>query len=307
MLEVPPGTRSSEMKTIVAVLTVKDEVELLERSISHLRAVGVEQIVAFDAGSTDGSLQILEQHHDPPRFHLLHQPDLDPDAEAWGRRSVEAARASGADWAIFLDADEFWIPASGRLSDSLALASADAVRVPRFNVPLTSDGPRLPRDLGPEHLDELLLICQPIPEFRRHLEEHPETPWIRGVPVPKLMVRPERAERLDEGAHGFVPRDGRPLRRLEATEVLIAHVPFTDLRRFSRKVANVRRVFSVHDAYFGTRLAWHWRRWLALESDEAIAAEFQRQSFDPETLAQLRAAGVVKSAAELLAPRVAGA
>ena len=35
---------------------------------------------------------------------------------------------------IFLDADEFWLPASGSLKDCEALQAADVVTVERYNV-----------------------------------------------------------------------------------------------------------------------------------------------------------------------------
>ena len=40
---------------IAANLSVKDEVELIETTIAHLHAIGVDVIVACDMGSTDGS------------------------------------------------------------------------------------------------------------------------------------------------------------------------------------------------------------------------------------------------------------
>jgi hypothetical protein len=80
--------------------------------------------------------------------------------------------------------------------------------------------------------------------------------------------------------------------------MFIAHFPFTTLARFERKVHNIRDVFAVPDAYFGQHLAWHWRRWLALQSADDIRAEFRRQSFDDDTLAALRRDGSVQSVAD---------
>jgi hypothetical protein len=41
------------------LLGVKDEVELIAASVTHLRSIGVDLIIAFDEGSTDGTLEIL--------------------------------------------------------------------------------------------------------------------------------------------------------------------------------------------------------------------------------------------------------
>ena len=102
---------------------------------------------------------------------------------------------------------------------------------------------------------------------------------------------------MAQGGHDVQATQGE-LRRGEASDLLIAHLPFTSAERFERKLGNIRRVFEVHDAHFGEHLAWHWRRWLALPDAAAIRAEFARQHFDAATLACLRADGVVMSAAE---------
>src|SRR5687768_15882601 len=45
--------------TFAAVLGVKDEVELIGACVDRLRRIGVERIRVLDAGSTDGTLDVL--------------------------------------------------------------------------------------------------------------------------------------------------------------------------------------------------------------------------------------------------------
>ena len=73
------------------------------------------------------------------------------------------------------------------------------------------------------------------------------------------------------------------------------------LPRFARKIDNVRRVFAVHAEYCGANMAWHWRRWLALEDEAAIADEFMRQQIGDADLEALRAQGFVSSLREWFA------
>jgi len=93
-----------------AYLGVKDEVELIEGTIAHLRALGVELIIACDMGSTDGTLEVLAKHQAEQGFVLAHNSDeLPPDV--WLENNVRLVRQADVDWMIFLDADEYWIPA----------------------------------------------------------------------------------------------------------------------------------------------------------------------------------------------------
>jgi len=280
-----------------AILGVKDERELLPHCMAQLRRIGVERVFAIDCGSSDGSLEWLQENAGPA-LQVVHFSDQDPDAAGWERLNLSLARESQADWVLFLDADEFWIPAGGHLSHCAGLAESDVLRVHRFNVPLGPHGPWLEPGAMPGDADALSLITQAIPEFRARLADDAELPWIRGVPVPKIMARPGRLGGLLDGGHGVHAAGGVPLRERVPDDLLIAHLPFTTPARFQRKLANIRRVFEVHDAYFGQHLAWHWRRWLELPDADAVRREFARQAFDADTLQRYRQDGVVRTANE---------
>lgn len=277
-----------------AVVGVKDEVELILPCIDHLRRIGVDAIHVVDAGSTDGTLEALAPFVGQPGFALSHEDTLDPDPTAWSRRIAAAARASGADWVLFLDADEFWMPAGGSMHAVRWLDALDVVTVDRFNVPLDGGGLLTDDRRAPSLAHDLSLIVEPLPDFRRRMEADPDLPWIRIVPARKVMARADRIASIGEGFHTIQGTPGPPLRSARARDLLIAHVPFSTIGRFARKVANIHRVFAVHDDYFGQDMAWHWRRLLACRDDDAIRREFQLQVFDDAQLRQLRDSGVVQ-------------
>jgi glycosyltransferase involved in cell wall biosynthesis len=297
---------------IVANLGVKDECELIEGTIAHLRAIGVDLIVACDMNSTDGTFEILDRYRSDGDFWLFRLDDLkDAEFETWRRASVALIKSSGADWAIFLDADEYWLPASGKLRDCRDLAAHDLLSVDRFNIPLGAHGPAMPERLVPGNYDQLLLLVEPSDDVRLALANDPAMPWVRWAGEPKVMARPDRIGYLALGSHDVLPVDDRPLRRTRPADLLIAHLPFTTRPRFARKLANIRRVFGVHDAFFGELTAWHWRRWLTLADSERLEAEFDSSVFDAAAIATLRRQGVIRSAAEIFGdrafPAVAGA
>jgi glycosyltransferase involved in cell wall biosynthesis len=257
-------------------------------------------IIACDMGSTDGTLELLEKHQGEEGFVLAHNSDEQP-ADRWLQNNVELAQEAKADWIIFVDADEYWIPASGSLRNHPDLASADVLSVARYNVPLGPDGPMMPDPIAADRYNELLLITDPIPGFRAHLQANGTTPWIRGVPIPKVMARRARIGGLVDGMHDIFPAGSGPLRRSRPRDLVIAHLPFTTRARFARKMRNVRRGIALHHDYLGPDIAWHWRRWLEMDEQGRLDEEFDRTVFDTTTIEQLRSERVIRSVAELFA------
>jgi hypothetical protein len=284
----------SQSVTFAAVVGIKDEVELVDSCIAHLRSIGVSRIQMMDCGSTDGTIEAIERHRGGD-VTLTHLDDLDPDARLWSRTATALAQSSGADWVLFLDADEFWLPAGGDLASTAGLDGCDVIHVDRFNVPLDGEGLLTSDRALPSLANETSFIVRSLSDFRARLQADPTLPWIRIVPVKKVMARRTRIADVDDGFHEIVGNDGPPLRNARGCDLVVAHVPFTSLRRFSRKVDNIRRVFAVHDAYCGENIAWHWRRLLACTDDASVRAEFERQVFDAATVSELRDQGVISS------------
>jgi hypothetical protein len=287
---------------IGAFVTVKDEVEIIGRMIDHHRAIGIDPIIVCDVNSTDGTFEILQRYQSDGDFQIIRIEDPDypePHVPA----ALEMLKKLEVDWVVFVAADEFCIPLSGKLKDCAALADTDLLIVDRFNVALGPAGPLMPDSLVPAHHDELLLLVEPIADLPHYLQRHPDTPWIRGVDAPGTIARPERVGGVKDGAHDIDPADRNPLRWSRPADLLIAHLPLTTLPRFARKVDNIRRFFAAHDAardsFSVQGTTPHWRRWLAMADNGLLGREFERSVFTPSTIAELRAKGVIRSAAEI--------
>jgi hypothetical protein len=289
--------------TIAAVLGVKDEVDLVEASITHLRRIGVDSITVSDYGSTDGTLDVLEELRRAGDVSVLHVDSTTiVDYATWSSRELTLARQTGTDWVVFLDADEFLIPASGSLRDCRHLSEADVLVVDRFNVVLTSDRLLMPADLAPANHGDLLLFTRQVDHFRRYVETHPEVPFITVMPGAKVMARPQVIGDLAP-AHHDLEATGAHVRRIDTTDLLIAHVAFSTASRFAGKLENIRVEMAQHPGYFVEDMAWHWRRWAGMTEPGAVEREFARQVLDAPTLQVLRRDGIVRSAAEIFAER----
>lgn len=285
---------------IAAHIGVKDEVELIERVIKHLRSVGVDLFIVCDMYSTDGTAEILGSYQSDD-FRIIKIANSEP-GEVWLRRNEEAIEEIEADWLVFLDADEFLLPITGSLRDCLGMAYTDLLIVPRYNVPLGPDGPLLPNELVPNRYDEVQLIVRRCPRIRDQLSSNPLIPWILSVPMPKVIVRPKRVGRLTDGMHEIISKDASPLTSIRATDIVIAHQALTSSARFTRKVENIREYLAYNDSYFAGEKGWHWKRWVDLAACGKLDHEFKSSVFSNQLVHDLRGMGVIRSAAEMLTP-----
>ena len=292
---------------VAANIGVVDEVELIDRHIRHLQALGVDRIVVTDTGSADGTAEILQAYADRGEIALLRRARDDPDAFGFANAMLEYTLDEiRPDWILFGDADEFHIPRTGSIRDVLAATDADLLQVERFNVPVSQAGPLWPADLSARGHDRLQLIVGQIDQFRRHLEENPDTPWIRGRILPKIVARADAVSAgIRMAGHTARPSAGRePVARVP-TDLLIAHVPISGRARFDRKLANIREVFARFGDRYGPGEAWHWRRWIQLADAGHADEEYARQVFTDAALDRMRAAHEVMSAAEWFAAAAA--
>lgn len=286
---------------IAAFLGVKDEVELIERSILHLRMAGVDLIIAWDYDSKDGTSKILKSYESEEEFWIINtNEELSQPEEA--SLIMEYLAKANADWVVFLDADEFLIAATGDLKDSLSKANSEVLLIRRFNVVLTDSGPALPEVLMPESYESLILYDDSINALYRYIHENPNHAWIRGVPNPRVIARTEFIGGLSPGWHNITSKEDVPVRRSTPTDLLIAHLPFSTLSRFEKKVANIRKEFSGEPDWVPgePQIAWHWRRWLVLADQGKLPEEFEHQVASRAELKIMSQAGKVRSAAELL-------
>ena len=282
---------------IVVSLGIKDEVEIIERTIAHLWSIGVDLVIACDMGSTDGTIEALERLRSREDLWLVRMSD-EYDQDTWTGKNLDLLQQAKADWVIFLDADEYPLPASGSIRDCAAMASADIVSLDRFNVPLTPVGPAFPDVLTPSTYDDVLLVVNPIEDFWSTRHRDPQVPWITTRIRPRFIAQPRTIRGVTAGVHDVLAVDETSVRRSKAGDLFIAHLPFTTSGRFRRKIQNARQLLVTHDAYFGPHSALHWRRWVAMD-ERSLDEEFSRQVFDAGTIADLRRRGVVRSATEV--------
>ena len=100
-------------------LKVRDEGDILEANFRLHHALGVDQFVVTDNGSTDETPEILRRYADAGLAHVINEPGTDykeRGAEWLTRMARFASTDLDADWVIHTDADEFWCRRGARWS-----------------------------------------------------------------------------------------------------------------------------------------------------------------------------------------------
>jgi hypothetical protein len=300
-IEMPANLADSPSKPerVAAILGVVDEVELIGDGIANLRNIGVDHIMVVDGGSVDGTLDVLSSYKGDSDI-TVHYCSL---AGAGRLESLDfltpayqaALEMLQPDLLLLLDADEFWIPASGSIRDIKNIPAGKPLRVPRYNIPIV-------RGTVPDiaaivrSRDEMFLITDPMEDGKAALD-HSEVPWIMTAVQPKLLFRPEAAISIKLGGHGLL-RDGKGVKDQPPTDLVIAHAPFTSLERFVRKVKNIQATLAAGSHLLTGSQAWHWKRWASILEEGSIEAEYERQCLSTEQFNQYVSAGVIETVTE---------
>lgn len=110
---------------IVAISSVKNEAEIIAKTISHLRGEGVDDVYVSVGASTDTTYDEVWSQTD-----MVFDQEGPFDQSAEMTRLAHMAAADHADWIIPFDADEFWIGSDGRtIAEVLGELPPNVVRV----------------------------------------------------------------------------------------------------------------------------------------------------------------------------------
>ena len=217
--------------SIWAVTMVRNEEDMIERTITHLIEQGIDGILVADNLSSDGTRQILE------RLPVEVVDDPDPAYRQSEKMTslAELAAARGADWIIPFDADELWCARTGTLRDAIETAEANVLAAPMYNY-----------------------FPTPLIRFRRS----------RHHPYPKVAFRWADGAVISDGNHGV---SGIPGEVADWGRIYVRHYPWRSWPQYRRKMrqgaaalaaGNIDPAISAHWRRAGAMPTWRLRlRW----------------------------------------------
>lgn len=245
-----------------AVTMVRDELDVLPYTLTHLANEGVDGLIVADNLSTDGTWDMLQDlAQDPPfEMHLIRDREVGYYQSQKMTGLYQRASSMGAKWVIPFDADEVWCSPDGRhLADVFAnMSSLDGADVSLFNYYPTSDDP----------------AGEPNP-FRRISNRDP-----KPAPLPKVAVAAGIDSLVvEQGNHGVHADVALPWWR---SNLEIGHFPWRSPEQFERKVRNGARAYAATD--LPVDYGGHWRehgRILEESGPAALRAVYDEWYLDP--------------------------
>lgn len=249
---------------IAAIGMVKDEADVITRTLEHLAGQGVDVVYLLENASTDGTWEILRDLRDGPdagrigmhAMLLVVMPD--PEPGYWqSRKMTELARyaaAEGARWVVPFDADELWSFEGRTLREGFTELDG-GLHGPAVVEAALHNHYRTPEDAGGHPFDTMR--------------------WRDPVPLglPKVAFTAHPSAVVHAGNHGV----DHPGLRIAGSGLVVEHYPYRSPEQFVSKVRNGSAAYAATDLPRST--GQHWREYgelLAEHGAQGVREHYQR-------------------------------
>lgn len=221
--------------TVVAVTMVKDEEDIVGRTIAHM-ATQVDHVIVADNMSTDGTRAVLDQLARDIEVTVVDDFEVGyHQSKKMTELALQARLNHHADWIVPFDADEWWYSPFGRIGDILESLATQWLVMEAVLYDHVATG---------EDTDE----PDPIERLGWRRQE--------PAPMPKVACRWREDLVIEMGNHAARYLGGAT--KFES-QLVIRHFPYRSVEQLIRKIRNGAAAYAATD--LAPAYGAHWRQW----------------------------------------------
>ena len=258
---------------LYGISMIRNEADIIRTNVLYHLSIGVDRILIYDDGSTDGTDRVLRKLARDPRVQRT--GGANPtfrQGEVFTEMAREAHR-QGADWVVPIDADDFWHAECGDLKR--VLSRSNAVVLQARHVDFVQK--REQRQSSPEALLHMIYrVEKPVERAHAHeLLEGKKVSYISMARVPKLINRTSATVEMVRGAHRVKGIDGP---REQTNEIFCMHAPLRSRAVLEAKALSASRRGKKRPEV-GLGPGWLYSRWQEMQEASGLEEEWAANSY----------------------------
>ena len=272
---------------IVLITVPYDQADVLEDFLDWHLDHGIDLILAFDGGSIDGTVEILDHYAAGGRVVWFPLPDRDMSRFSIADELAAMARDRfDARWIVYCDVDEFLSSNGNDLPAVLAGCEADGVTL--IDIPRrTMTGPPLAPGLRATEALTLRVDRTLVPTAAQQSTWDFPVPFVFLEVGPHVAIRASAFDAFGSGAHAATITWGKSA----ITDLYILHYAIRGYGELQQKVRNTER-WLADNPHLNPGWGWHWRRWIQLEKEGRLREDYDAQFVGADRARELIAGGV---------------
>jgi glycosyltransferase involved in cell wall biosynthesis len=253
---------------IAGITMVRNEVDVIEFCIEHHLAQGLDYIFICDNGSTDGTLEYLQNKSESDSRVVLYNEPGEYHQEKIINHLSALAYSNGCEWVVPFDADEVWF-SDETLKVSLSKVSESSVKIK------LQDFIQASSIINPK-TDTYASVNWRLPSYTNRIDLNDivigKNSMIEKPSFYKYLVRTSPDLNIFPGAHGFTGQDGS---FYEGNEFKAYHIPIRSYKALEAKAEQGQRLI---DAGYNEWHGWHVQRYAKIHEAGLLMDEWKRNS-----------------------------